>query len=167
MAILLIDFDGTCVTHEFPNIGKEIGAAPVLKALTENGHQLILFTMRCDHDGKETLDGSPSVASHGTYLTDAIEWFKKHDIPLYGINENPTQKSWTSSPKPYGEFIIDDIALGIPTLQLNGKRYVYWWMMITILELEGLITSEQGKVLHNSFRKSSNDLLLTDIDNYN
>jgi hypothetical protein len=28
---ICIDFDGTCVTHEFPNIGKDIGAIPVLK----------------------------------------------------------------------------------------------------------------------------------------
>lgn len=27
-----IDFDGTCVTHDFPRIGKDIGAQPVLKA---------------------------------------------------------------------------------------------------------------------------------------
>ena len=25
-------------------------------------------------------------------LQDAIDWFKKHDIPLFGVNENPTQK---------------------------------------------------------------------------
>ena len=30
---IAIDFDGTCVTHEFPLVGKDIGAAPVLKAL--------------------------------------------------------------------------------------------------------------------------------------
>lgn len=29
--IFCIDFDDTCVTHEYPNIGKDIGAIPVLK----------------------------------------------------------------------------------------------------------------------------------------
>ena len=48
MAIIGIDFDGTCVTHEFPRIGKDIGAVPVLKELIANGHDLILFTMRSD-----------------------------------------------------------------------------------------------------------------------
>lgn len=24
--IIAVDFDGTCVTHEFPRVGKEIGA---------------------------------------------------------------------------------------------------------------------------------------------
>ena len=30
---ICIDFDGTCVTHEFPSIGKDIGAIPVLKEM--------------------------------------------------------------------------------------------------------------------------------------
>jgi len=30
---ICIDFDGTCVTHEFPKVGKDIGAVPVLKKL--------------------------------------------------------------------------------------------------------------------------------------
>lgn len=46
--IIGIDFDGTCVTHEFPDVGKDIGATPVLKELTDKGHKLILFTMRSD-----------------------------------------------------------------------------------------------------------------------
>ena len=44
--IIGVDFDGTCVTHEFPKVGREIGAAQVLKRLTDVGHQIILFTMR-------------------------------------------------------------------------------------------------------------------------
>jgi hypothetical protein len=60
--IIAIDFDGTCVTHEYSKIGKDIGAVPVLKALVENRHQLILFTMRCDMIRQKD----------GTYLTDAI-----------------------------------------------------------------------------------------------
>lgn len=44
--IIAVDFDGTCVTHEFPRVGAEIGAAEVLKELTDKGHKIILFTMR-------------------------------------------------------------------------------------------------------------------------
>ena len=47
---IAVDFDGTCVTHEYPNIGKDIGAVPVLKKLTDSGHKIILNTMR---SGKE------------------------------------------------------------------------------------------------------------------
>ena len=43
---IAVDFDGTCVTHEYPKVGKDIGAAPVLKKLIKEGHQLILHTMR-------------------------------------------------------------------------------------------------------------------------
>ena len=49
--VLNLDFDGTVVKHEFPNIGGDIGAIPVLK-------RLILFTMRSG----ETLDA-------------AVKWF--------------------------------------------------------------------------------------------
>jgi len=38
---IAIDFDGTCVTHEYPNIGKDIGAVPVLKRLMESGNQIL------------------------------------------------------------------------------------------------------------------------------
>ena len=31
--IIAIDFDGTCVTHDFPRVGSDIGAIPVLKNL--------------------------------------------------------------------------------------------------------------------------------------
>lgn len=46
--IIGIDFDGTVVTHDFPKIGKDIGAVPILRKLVENGHKLILHTMRSD-----------------------------------------------------------------------------------------------------------------------
>lgn len=38
---IAIDFDGTCVYHEFPKVGGDIGAVPVLKRLVEEGHQLV------------------------------------------------------------------------------------------------------------------------------
>ena len=112
--IIAVDFDGTCVTHEFPYVGKEIGAAEVLKELTDKGHKIILFTMRShpeEINQNRTIGGD--IISNDT-LQDAIDWFKKHDIPLFGVNENPTQKDWSSSPKPYAHIYIDDAALGVP-----------------------------------------------------
>jgi len=96
---IAIDFDGTCVTHEYPNIGRDIGAVPVLKRLVEAGHKLILNTMRS-----------------GPQLEAAVNWFKDHDIPLYGVNEDPGQKEWTQSPKVFANMYIDDAALGCPLL---------------------------------------------------
>lgn len=126
--IIAVDFDGTCVTHEFPYVGKEIGAAEVLKELTDKGHKIILFTMRShpnEINQNRTIDGN--IISNDA-LQDAIDWFKKHDIPLFGVNENPTQKDWSSSPKPYAHIYIDDAALGVPLKQdsLSERPYVDW-----------------------------------------
>jgi len=115
-----IDFDGTCVTHDFPNIGKSIGAEKVLKRLTDNGHQLILFTMRGDRVRKRKTQDLTIQNVTGMFLTDAVNWFKENNIPLYGIQTNPTQKNWTTSPKSYAELMIDDSALGCP-LRLNQE----------------------------------------------
>lgn len=116
-AYIVLDFDGTCVAHEFPNVGHEIGAVPVLKELLANGHKLILFTMRGD---KET-DGQ-------NHLANAIDWFAQNDIPLTGVQTNPSQHIWTNSPKAYGEVIIDDAALGCPLVHQDHplRPYVDW-----------------------------------------
>ena len=116
---IVIDFDGTVVSHEFPKIGKEIGALPVLRELVAAGHNLILFTMRSDMDEKvvDGLKHDGIIDVQGNHLTEAVNWFNERDIPLYGIQTNPTQFLWTSSPKAYGQIIIDDAALGCPLLQ--------------------------------------------------
>lgn len=119
--ILAVDFDDTVVTHMYPHVGEDIGAAPVLRKLTELGHRIILFTMR---SGKE--------------LQDATEWFKEKNIPLWGINENPTQRSWTSSPKPYADNYIDDTAIGCPLQTVNSTRpYVDWFAVVELLDRLG------------------------------
>lgn len=115
-SIFCVDFDGTCVTHAFPDVGEDIGAAPILRKLIEHGHKIILFTMRSDDPERGRL-----------VLSDAVDWFKKNDIPLYGININPQQRKWTSSPKAYGHVYIDDAALGIPLIYpAEGRPYVDW-----------------------------------------
>lgn len=123
---IAIDFDGTCVTHEYPAVGKNIGAEIVLKMLSENGHNLILFTMRCDVEGYE--DGGVFTGPK-TRLQDAVEWFADQNIPLYGIQFNPSQNEWTQSNKCYAQLYIDDAALGCPlisNLDYSGRPYVDW-----------------------------------------
>jgi len=139
--IICIDFDGTCVTHEFPKVGKDIGAVPILKALVENGHKLILFTMRSDIVNPTSEDNELHLES-GDYLTDAINWFKENDIPLYGIQSNPTQHTWTTSPKAYGEMYIDDAALGCPLRNDDGfskRPFVNWTVVQEMLEFRGIL----------------------------
>ena len=122
---IAIDFDGTCVTHDYPRIGKEIGATEVLKRLVEAGHKLILNTMRSDKE-----------------LQDAVNWFTKNGIELYGVNENPTQKRWTNSPKVYAHMYIDDAALGCPLInapELSNRPFVDWDSIDLQLIQKGII----------------------------
>jgi hypothetical protein len=137
-----LDFDGTCVSHEFPKVGNDIGAVEVLKRLVENGHKLILFTMRSDRkEAKPVVD--PSIQNvTGKFLTDAVNWFKENDIPLYGIQKNPTQQNWTTSPKSYAELMIDDSALGCPLKidkNISDKPFVDWKIIEDILVFRGII----------------------------
>lgn len=138
---IVLDFDGTVVTHAFPEIGEEIGAVPVLRKLVKNGHKLILFTMRSDVTNPKSED-EDIVCLPGQYLTDAVNWFKKNDIPLYGIQTNPNQHHWTSSPKAYGQIIIDDTALGAPltvNLLKSKRAYIDWQMVEYFLTKQGLL----------------------------
>jgi len=138
-----IDFDGTCVTHSFPEIGKEIGAIPVLKRLTDQGHQLILFTMRSNRiTFKDIGDGDIVPDTNGHFLNDAIKWFMNNGIPLYGVQSNPDQHNWTESPKSYAQLMIDDSSLGCPLkndLSLSKKPFVDWEAVEKWLEKEGIL----------------------------
>ena len=130
---IAIDFDGTCVTHEYPKVGEDIGAVPVLKALVEKGHRLMLWTMR---GNKPTSEGVNT-------LQDAVNWFKQNDISLWGINENPEQKSsgWTNSNKQYAQLYIDDAALGCPLVYDWGieRPFVNWREVEEMLKEKGIL----------------------------
>jgi hypothetical protein len=128
--IIAVDFDGTCVTHEYPKVGKDIGAVPVLKWLTDNGHQIILWTMR---GSKSYTDKVPYLGD----LLDAVSWFTNNDIPLFGVNSNPAQSTWTDSPKAYAHIYIDDAALGCPLVtdyRISNRPFVHWGRVKQILQ---------------------------------
>lgn len=110
--IVAVDFDGTCVTHEYPNIGEEApGVVEALTFLQDQGCRIILYTMR-----------------HGSHLFEAVRWMQDRGIVLWGVNENPEQKSWTGSPKVYANVYIDDAAIGVPLMYRRGdKRPVVNW----------------------------------------
>lgn len=134
---IAVDFDGTCVTHDYPNVGKNIGAVPVLQALDYNGHKIILNTMR---SGKE--------------LEDAKDWFMINHIDLFGANVNPTQKSWTDSPKVYAHLYIDDAAMGCFLCydpNFHSRPYVDWKETTRYLHAKGLITYEQYSEIMKSY----------------
>lgn len=139
--IIAIDFDGTCVSHEFPKVGRDIGAVPVLQELVKNGHKLVLFTMRSDIVNPTGEDNELHLES-GDYLTDALNWFKENDIPLYGIQTNPTQHTWTTSPKAYAHLYIDDSALGCPLAfnrEISKNAFVNWSVVRVMLQEIGIL----------------------------
>lgn len=120
---ICVDFDGTCCTHEYPEIGSDIGAIPVLKELVDNGHKIILYTMR---SGEHLLSAAKYLADNGV----AIEW----------MNENPTQVVWTSSKKVYAHLYIDDAAAGTPLVYpIHGRPYVDWMAMRNVLVDRGFL----------------------------
>lgn len=123
--IIAVDFDGTCVEHEYPNIGLEVeGAVETLQRLVKKGHRIILFTMRS-----------------GDKLDAAVRWFKERRIELWGINRNPEQEEWTSSPKVYAHLYIDDASLGCPVRFIDGvvRPVVDWAKVSSELEYHGIL----------------------------
>lgn len=124
MSIIAIDFDGTMVAHDYPNVGHDIGAVPVIKKLMAARHSIILFTMRT-----------------GGQLKDAVNWCENHGIALYGVNNNPTQAKWSSSPKVFANFYLDDAALGCPLMHdaTTGRDHVDWPAMEQLLKSKSLI----------------------------
>ncbi len=114
---ICVDFDGTVVDHRYPDVGKAVpGAITWLKRLQGMGAKIILYTMRSD---------SPE---HGNRLQDAVQYLESNGIRLYGINHNPDQDSWTSSPKAYGDVYVDDAAVGCPliTIRKFARPCVDW-----------------------------------------
>lgn len=115
--IAAIDFDGTIAEHEFPQIGPPVpGAIAWMRKFQELGASLLLWTMRSD--GPE-----------GDVLSQAIEFCRTQGVEFDGHNVNPTQHTWTLSPKMYAQVYIDDNAFGCPLLPNPnplGRPYVDW-----------------------------------------
>jgi hypothetical protein len=123
---IVLDFDGTCVVHKYPLIGEELPFCFSTLTELQKNHRIILNTMRS-----------------GKFLDEAVNYLKNKKINLYGINENPDQKSWTNSPKIFGNIYIDDSNLGIPLIKpftiIKTKPYVDWFKCCEILKKDGLI----------------------------
>lgn len=112
--IIAIDFDGTIVAHRYPEIGEPVPyALETMRLMQENGYKLILYTMRS-----------------GQYLQEAVDYLAAEGIRLWAVNENPTQKHWTDSPKVYAHIYIDDAALGCPLLEVEDDRPIVDWLEI-------------------------------------
>lgn len=97
--IIAVDFDGTIVEHRYPAIGAERAfAVETLKLLQQDGHRLILWTVR---EGQE--------------LTEAVEWCKARGLIFYAVNrdfpeEQPSHEGYSRKLK--ADLFIDDRSFG-------------------------------------------------------
>jgi len=95
---IAVDFDGTIVDHQYPEIGKEkLFAFQTLKELEKKGARLILWTFRT---GKE--------------LDDAVEFCHKNGIEFYAVNKNYPEEIFDNSVsrKIDADIFIDDKNVG-------------------------------------------------------
>lgn len=100
--IIALDFDGTLVEHRYPRIGVPLpGAFQWVKQWQAAGAKVILWTMRSD-------------GPDGPTLKEAVDFCRSHGVTFFAVNENPSQRSWTTSPKALATLYVDDSAFGCP-----------------------------------------------------
>ena len=98
--VIAVDFDGTIVTHRYPDIGDEIPfATETLKMLIKEHHKIILWSVR-----------------EGKLLQDAIDWCRKRGVEFYAVNKDyPEEKVEYNnhfSRKIKADLFIDDRNIG-------------------------------------------------------
>ncbi|MDC8006054.1 hydrolase [Aureisphaera galaxeae] len=95
---IAVDFDGTIVEDNYPNIGKpQLFAFDTLKKLQDNGHRLILWTYR-----------------HGRALDEAVAFCKENGITFYAVNKSFPEEEYETkySRKINADIFIDDRNFG-------------------------------------------------------
>jgi hypothetical protein len=95
---IAVDFDGTIVEHQYPEIGKEkLFAFQTLKELEKRGARIILWTFRT---GKE--------------LEDAVNFCRQNGVEFYAVNKNYPEEvpDESISRKIDVDIYIDDKNLG-------------------------------------------------------
>ena len=114
---IYLDFDGTCVEHEYPKLGRcNFGCIEIIEKLQNAGHEIILNTYR-----SECKDNS---------LSEALKWINENNFMFVkdrARRETFELKPITATihklnPLPwnlidaiaYGDMYIDDTAFGIP-----------------------------------------------------
>jgi hydroxymethylpyrimidine pyrophosphatase-like HAD family hydrolase len=140
---IAVDFDGTIVEHEYPDIGKEkLFAFQTLKEFNKLGARLILWTFRT---GKE--------------LEDAVEFCKKNGIEFYAVNKNYPEEIYDESVsrKIDADIFIDDKNVG------GFPGWSTIWQILNPYEVQQMdaekqITSVSRKILNKIFtRKKRSD----------
>lgn len=95
---IAVDFDGTIVEDDYPNIGKpKLFAFDTMKKLQDEGHRLILWTYR-----------------YGKQLDEAVAFCKSHGITFYAVNKSFPEEQFDEkySRKINADLFIDDRNIG-------------------------------------------------------
>lgn len=91
--IIAVDFDGTIVEHNYPLIGKKLPfAIETLIKLTEEGHRLILWTVR-----------------EGQLLEEAVEFCRKRGLEFYAVNRNYPEEGEKTEDRLYSRKLKADL----------------------------------------------------------
>jgi hypothetical protein len=95
--IIAVDFDGTVVEHEYPEIGRPIPfAIETLQQLQKDGHILLMWSVRS-----------------GILLQEAVDYCERKGLKFYAANKNyPEEDQAKASRKLDADLYIDDRNLG-------------------------------------------------------
>lgn len=136
---IAVDFDGTIVEHRYPEIGREIPfAIDTLKMLTQEGHRLILWSVR-----------------EGRLLEEAVEWCRERGLEFYAVNrdypeEKPSDTNFSRKLK-VGMFIDDRNVGGLPDwgiiYKMVTQKKSYREILIEELNSEGQSSKPKRKWL--------------------
>lgn len=98
--IYAVDFDGTLVENDFPDIGEpKEDVIEYVREKKREGAVIIIWTTR-----------------QNEFLNKALNFCKEHDIPIDYANENVPWLEFETSRKIFADIYIDDRAVN-----LNGE----------------------------------------------
>jgi len=103
---IAIDFDGTIVGHNYPNIGElKPNAKETINKWYESGHKIIIWSCRDNKEKKE-----------------AIDFLKEHGIKFHTFNENvKVSDDFNPYPKIFAHLYIDDRGFRFTDDKYNWK----------------------------------------------
>lgn len=125
---IYLDFDGTVVEHDYPEIGKiNPNSLEVIKKLQDSGHDIILNTMRVEFN-----DGS---------MKEALDFISSNGIEIFRQTERKIHPPKWNLDKIEDEIFIDDIAANIPLIKASivDGFMVDWKELEKQLQNKGLL----------------------------
>ena len=135
--LIAVDFDGTIVTHKYPEIGEEIPfAIDTLKMLRQDGHRLILWSVR-----------------EGRLLKEAVDYCRQRGLEFYAVNRDYPEETTESNPhfsrKLKVDLFIDDRNLGgLPdwgTIYQMIKHHQSWHDVVDDMAAQSSILAYKKK----------------------